>query len=113
VSIVDFLNKLRRNADSAEPASGREPEKSRRRMETATRTTVPIEFDMMLKGSIYDRPTGRVRQYGITVDGATRVVTSGDYVDRETYDALVKAGAIRPFSSNTPTDDDRKHRRAG
>ena len=59
---------------------------------------------MMLKGSIYDRPTGRVRQYGVTVDGSTRVITSGDYVNRETYDALLKAGAIRARSETPPPD---------
>ena len=55
-----------------------------------------IEFDMMLKGSIYKRRKGVVRQFGVTVNGATRLVTSGDVVDRETYRALMAAGAIRP-----------------
>jgi len=55
-----------------------------------------IDFDMMVKGSIFDRRGGKVRQYGVTVDGATRLVTSGDVVNRATYKALLVAGAIRP-----------------
>lgn len=55
-----------------------------------------INFDMMLKGSIHERRKGPVRQYGVTVNGSTRLVTSGDVVDQETYNALVAAGAIRP-----------------
>jgi hypothetical protein len=57
---------------------------------------VRIEFDMMLKGSVYRRRGGNVRQFGVTVHGATRLVTSGDAVDRSTYEALLAAGAIRP-----------------
>lgn len=57
-----------------------------------------LEFDMLLKGNVYDRPEGKVRQYGVTVDGATRVVTSGDMIDRDTFQALVSVGAIRPSS---------------
>jgi len=59
-----------------------------------------IEFDMMLKGSIYNRRKQTVRQFGVTVNGATRLVTSGDVVDAATYEALIAAGAIRP-----PQDD--------
>lgn len=70
----------------------------------APRRVVRIDFDMLLKGSVYDRPSGRVKQYGVTVDGATKVITSGDFVDRDTYDALIKAGAIRPMA-DAPTPD--------
>ncbi len=68
------------------------------------RRVVRIDFDMMLKGSVYNRPSGKVKQYGVTVDGATKVITSGDFVDRDTYDALIKANAIRPMSE-APTPD--------
>ncbi|HIJ74419.1 MAG TPA: hypothetical protein HPP83_09990 [Candidatus Hydrogenedentes bacterium] len=51
---------------------------------------------MMLKGSVYQRRNGPVRQFGVTVRGSTRVVTSGEVVDRETYLALIAANAIRP-----------------
>jgi hypothetical protein len=54
-----------------------------------------IDFDMMLKGSIYKRRKAVVRQYGVTVNGSTKLVTSGDIVDLATYKALLAAGAIR------------------
>lgn len=57
-----------------------------------------IEFEMMLKGSVCKRRKKTVRQFGVTVNGATRLVTSGDTVDRETYQALLAAGAIRPHA---------------
>ena len=55
-----------------------------------------IHIDMMLKGNFYNRLGGRVRQCAVTVDGATRLVTSGEWVDKETYDALIQFQAIRP-----------------
>jgi len=58
-----------------------------------------IDLDMMLKGSFCKRRKGMVRQFGVTVNGSTRLVTSGDTVDRETYIALVHAGAIRPLTN--------------
>ena len=61
-----------------------------------------IGYDMMLKGSICKRRKGPVRQYGVTVNGATRLVTSGDTVDEETYDALLRVGAIRPQGLEGP-----------
>lgn len=57
---------------------------------------------MMLKGSLYERKGGVVRQATVTVDGATRLVTSGDRIDRRTYDALVVAGAISPVPGLVP-----------
>ncbi len=69
-----------------------------------------ITFDMFTKGNTFDRQSGSVRQIAVTVDGATRLVTSGDYVNRETYDALVNFEAILPIdnvpkkpSPSTPT----------
>ena len=49
---------------------------------------------MMLKGSVYQRRRGSVRQYGVTVNGSTHLVTSGDLVDEETLYALIAAGAV-------------------
>lgn len=60
---------------------------------------------MMVKGSVYKRRSGLVRQFGVTVDGATRLVTSGDIVDRQTYDALLAVAAIR-VPRTQPTDPD-------
>lgn len=62
-----------------------------------------IDFDMMLKGSICKRRREVVRQFGVTVNGSTRLVTSGDMVDLDTYKALLAAAAIRPAS---PKDAD-------
>ena len=56
--------------------------------------TVP--FERMLKGSVQEREGVKIRQFGVYVDGVVRLVTSGDMVDRETYDALIAAGAIEP-----------------
>jgi hypothetical protein len=55
-----------------------------------------IEFDMMRKGHVIVRGKKQVRQIGVTVHGATRLVTSGDMVDLATYEALVLAGVIDP-----------------
>ena len=55
-----------------------------------------LDFEMMLRGNVIDRPEGKVRQIGVTVDGSTKVVTSGDLIDRETYEALIRAGAVQP-----------------
>jgi len=62
-----------------------------------------IEFDMMVKGRVIHRRSGPVRQFGVTVDGSTRLVTSGETVDRQTYKALLAAGALRP---NLPQPED-------
>jgi hypothetical protein len=53
-----------------------------------------IEFDMMLKGNLYERRKSTVRQCSVTVNGATRLVTSGDTVSKGVYDALVESGII-------------------
>ena len=55
-----------------------------------------LEYEMMLRGNVIERPEGKVRQIGVTVDGATKVVTSGDLIDHETYKALIQVGAIQP-----------------
>ncbi len=62
---------------------------------------------MMLKGSVHKRRKGPVRQYGVTVNGSTRLVTSGDTVDRETYQALLAAGAIRPATAGSAAPSSR------
>lgn len=72
-----------------------------------------IDFDMMLKGNVYKRPSGQVRQFGVTVRGSTRLVTSGDWVDRDTYEALIEAGAVRPDPAIAARIADRKKRVLG
>jgi hypothetical protein len=69
-----------------------------------------IDLEMMLKGSFCKRHKKTVRQFGVTVNGATRLVTSGDMVDRETYEALRAAGAIR---SDIPGPLDADHEAPG
>ena len=58
---------------------------------------IRIDFEMMKKGSILQRRGKPIRQCGVTVSGSTRLVTSGDSVDRKTYEALVAAGVITPL----------------
>ena len=53
-----------------------------------------IEFDMLKKGAVLQRRGKPIRQFAVTVNMSTRVVTSGDVVDRETFEALVAAGAV-------------------
>ncbi|HOQ88501.1 MAG TPA: hypothetical protein PLX03_00030 [Candidatus Hydrogenedentes bacterium] len=57
---------------------------------------IRIEFEMMRKGNIVERRGQKIRQYLVSVDGSTRLVNSGDVVDRATYNALVAAGCIVP-----------------
>lgn len=57
-----------------------------------------IDFDLMVKGSVGKRNGKPIRQFGVTIDGSTRLVTSGDVVDRKTYEALLAVGAIRERS---------------
>jgi len=61
---------------------------------------IRIDFDMMKKGTVLQRRGKPIRQCGVTVSGSTRLVTSGDTVDRKTYDALVAAGVIAPLSAH-------------
>lgn len=69
-----------------------------------------IDYDMMLKGSINTRRGKPIRQYGVTVNGATRLITSGDLVDRKTYEALVAAGVVRALP-RTAAEDARPNER--
>lgn len=62
--------------------------------------TVP--FERMLKGTVSERGGAPIRQFGVYVDGVVRLVTSGEMVDRETYDALIAAGAIEPDPDYVP-----------
>ncbi len=59
----------------------------------------------MRKGSVTMRHGKEVRQYGLSFKGMVRLVTSGDVVDRETYEALLAAGVVDPIQNPDPTDD--------
>lgn len=72
------------------------------RQETIPSAFIQIAFEMMLKGNISTRKGERIRQFCVIVDGSPRIVTSGDVVDRKTYEALVAAGAVGPGPQNAP-----------
>lgn len=55
-----------------------------------------VPFERMLKGTVAERDGAPIRQFGVYVDGVVRLVTSGEMVDRETFEALIAAGAIDP-----------------
>ena len=57
---------------------------------------VRVTFDMMTKGSVQVRGRKKVRQFAVMVGASIRLVTSGDMVDHETYQALLAAAAVRP-----------------
>ncbi len=66
-----------------------------------------VSFERMHKGTVSERDGVPIRQFGVYVDGVIRLVTSGEMVDRETYDALIAAGAIDPdpeYVPETPRD---------
>mgnify|MGYP007011821268 CR=1 FL=1 len=60
-----------------------------------------ITPDMLIRGTVSMRRGKPIRQMGVTVQGSTVLVTTGDIVDQETYDALVALGAIA--SPHAPT----------
>ena len=68
--------------------------------------TYHISYDMMLKGNIAKRGRQQVRQFGVSIGGTTRIVTSGDMVNQEIYEALLAAKAIdpNPISAPEPVD---------
>jgi hypothetical protein len=65
-----------------------------------------IDFSMMKKGTVLQRRGKTIKQFAVTVNTATRVVTSGDVVDKAVYDALVSAGAVEPAEYNASPNDD-------
>ena len=94
-----MLFRRRQKSGGPAPDSGSDPGEGVARAEQ-----IRIDFDMMLKGSVNMRRGKPIRQYGVTVNGATRLITSGDVVDRKTYDALVAAGAVKPVRHSGGAD---------
>ena len=68
---------------------------------SATPSLYHISFEMMQKGSITSRGRTKIRQHAVMVGGHIRLVTSGDTVDRETYEALLSAGVIEGPTTDT------------
>ena len=58
--------------------------------------TYEITFDMMEKGAKVLRHGRTVRQIAVMVGTNVCLVTSGDTVDRPTYEALLAGGIISP-----------------
>ena len=55
-----------------------------------------VGYENMMKGNKLTRRGKPIRQVAVVVDGTVKLVTSGDKVDRRTYDALIGAGIIAP-----------------
>lgn len=94
-----MLFRKRRKPDDGDPPGPSYEEEMR------AKAIYPIEFDMMVKGSIGERDGVPIRQFGVYVDGVVRLVTSGDRVDKETYDALLAVGAIVPNRTPKVAED--------
>lgn len=66
-----------------------------------------ITYDMMMKGADVLRRGRKVRQFAVMVGGTMHLVTSGDTVDRDTYRALIAAGAVAvPAAVSSPASGD-------
>ena len=55
-----------------------------------------VAYENMLKGNKVSRRGKPIRQVAVVVEGTVRLVTSGDKVDRRTYEALIGAGVLPP-----------------
>jgi hypothetical protein len=73
------------------PAAARQPAK---RATPAPSETYVVAYDQMLKGNKLSRRGRPIRQVAVVVNGTVTLVTSGDTVDRKTYEALVLAGVL-------------------
>ncbi len=60
----------------------------------AAADTYVVAYERMLKGNQLLRRGRPIRQVAIVVHGTAKLVTSGDMVDRKTYEALVLAGVL-------------------
>jgi hypothetical protein len=64
-----------------------------------------ISEDMLVRGTISLRRGKPIRQIGVTVQGSTVMVTTGDTVSQEVYDALAAVGAIATPDAPAPRQD--------
>lgn len=83
-------------SDKVQPSLVFEPASSPQKPAVDGEPFITIDYEMMLKGSRVVRRGRELRQYLIMVGNSVRLVTSGDTVDRATYDALVAAGVVAP-----------------
>lgn len=63
-----------------------------------------VAYESMLKGNKVLRKGKPIRQVAIVVEGTVRLVTSGDRVDRRTFEALIGAGVLPPPGGPRPGD---------
>lgn len=63
-----------------------------------------VSYENMLKGNKVMRRGKPIRQVAIVVEGTVKLITSGDRVDRRTYDALIGAGVLPP--ANLPRKEE-------
>jgi len=59
----------------------------------------------MMKGNKLVRRGKPIRQAAVVVEGTVRLVTSGDKVNRRTYDALIAAGILVAPGLSVPNGD--------
>lgn len=60
-----------------------------------------VAYESMMKGNKLVRKGKPIRQVAVVVSGTARLVTSGDRVDRRTYNALIGAGVLPPAGDMT------------
>lgn len=63
-----------------------------------------VEYDRMLKGNKLSRRGRPIRQVAVVVHGTVTLITSGDMVDRKTYEALIAAGALAADGASMPNE---------
>lgn len=67
-----------------------------------------IELEMMKRGNFIRRKGTEMRQCAVTVKGSSRLVTSGDVVDRLTFEALLRYGMIEVPAPKSPPGRDQQ-----
>ena len=79
----------KRRSSAATRQSGREQHSPQPEMFT-------VAYERMLKGNKLSRRGQPIRQAAVVVRGTVTLITSGDSVDRKTYEALISAGVLAP-----------------
>ncbi len=72
-------------------------EEIKKSQSTSESETFLIEREMMLKGTDVPRGNKIIRQFAVMVNGSVYIVTSGERVNRDVYEALLEVGAIIPI----------------
>ena len=64
-----------------------------------------IADDMMLKGSPGMQNGTPVKRISIVVNGMIQLISTGDTVDRDTFNALLEMGAVCPPPAREPSSE--------